>query len=119
MNNPSIRLGDNSIQIDPSALWMEIMTRRIVAQTIKIGMHVLVNCFVSLGTKLLLDEENINLTISGLLSMTVLHVESMSRGAVYDLDFPFSKTRTVGRLRARNDESLPQTKWLHLLGGNV
>ncbi len=127
MNNSSTRLGSDPLQIDPPSAWKEIMTsmsRRIDYQD-RDACKFLMNCFVSLGTNLLLDDGNINSIYAGLLAMPFLRVEcgvgrfatapAMSRG-----DLSIRKQGTfVGQLRARNDIILPQTKWLHLLEGKV
>ena len=77
MNNSSIRLGSDPLQIDPPSAWKEIMTRmsRRIDYQDRDACKFLMNCFVSLGTNLLLDDGNINPIYAGLLAMTLLRVE--------------------------------------------
>ena len=77
MNNSSTRLGSNPLQIDPPSAWKEIMTRMSHRKDYqdRDACKFLMNCFVSLGTNLLLDDGKINSIYAGLLAMTLLRVE--------------------------------------------
>ena len=84
MNNPSIRLDDDPLQFDHSAVWKEIMMlipRYLYPENQdRDACELLVASLISYGMSLLLDSGGkCEVIIAGLVVQTVLHVEAESR----------------------------------------